>query len=176
MHDAVLRLLHLHQSALDAISQGVVISDANRRSTYANAAFVALTGYSADEIIGDTCSMLQGPGTSPETVLEMRAALDRGEPFHGELLNYRKDGTPFWNELKIVPVHDERGVLTQFVGVQRDVTARRDAMSKLSLAARVFEHSNEALAVADVDGRFVAVNRAFTQITGYSEAEVVGQN
>ncbi|WP_346728380.1 putative bifunctional diguanylate cyclase/phosphodiesterase [Rubrivivax gelatinosus] len=176
VHDAVLRLLHLHQSALDAISQGVLISDANRRATYVNAAFAALTGYSADEIIGNNCSLLQGPGTSPETVLEMRAALDRGEPFHGELLNYRKDGTPFWNELKIVPVHDERGVLTQFVGVQRDVTARRDAMSKLSLAARVFEHSNEALAVADVDGRFVAVNRAFTQITGYSEAEVVGQN
>ncbi|MCD0418503.1 EAL domain-containing protein [Rubrivivax sp. JA1024] len=176
VHDAVLRMLKLHQNALDAISQGVLISDANRRTTYVNAAFVSLTGYSAEEMLGGSCAMLQGPGTAPETVLAMREAMERGEPFHGELLNYRKDGTPFWNELKIVPVRGDDGTITQFVGVQRDVTARRDAMNKLSLAARVFEQSNEALAIADVHGRFVAVNEAFTRITGYTEREVIGQN
>lgn len=176
VHAAVLRLLRLHQNALDAISQGVVIADANRRTTYVNAAFVALTGYTAEEMLGNSCSLLQGPATSEATVQAMRDALDRGEPFQAELLNYRKDGTPFWNELKIVPVHDEDGTLTQFVGVQRDVTARRDAMNKLSLAARVFEQSNEALAIADLGGRFVAVNAAFTRITGYDEHEVIGQN
>ncbi|WP_243651097.1 putative bifunctional diguanylate cyclase/phosphodiesterase [Rubrivivax gelatinosus] len=176
VHDAVLRLLKLHQSALDAISQGVLITDANRRITYVNAAFVELTGYTAEEMIGSSCALLQGPGTSAETVQAMRAALDRGEPFRAELLNYRKDGTPFWNELKIVPVCGDDGTLTQFVGVQRDVTARRDAMNKLSLAARVFEQSNEALAIADLGGRFVAVNNAFTRITGYAEHEVIGQN
>jgi diguanylate cyclase (GGDEF)-like protein/PAS domain S-box-containing protein len=176
VHEAVLRLLRLHQNALDAISQGVLITDANRRTTYVNAAFVELTGYTAEEMLGGSCAILQGPDTSAETVQAMREAMNRGEPFRGELLNYRKNGTPFWNELKIVPVRDDDGTITQFVGVQRDVTARRDAMNKLSLAARVFDQSNEALAVADLNGRFVAINAAFSRITGYAEHEVIGQN
>ncbi|MCK7494065.1 MAG: PAS domain S-box protein [Comamonadaceae bacterium] len=173
--DDAAALLRLHRSALDAISQGVLLTDAKRRTTYVNAAFVAMTGYTAADMLGKPCGVLQGPETDPDAVRRMRAALDAGERFHGEVLNYRKDGTPFWNELSIVPVRDERGAVTQYVGVQRDVTLHRQTLHKLTLASKVFEQSNEALAIADVDGRFVAVNRAFTRITGYEEHEAIGQ-
>jgi diguanylate cyclase (GGDEF)-like protein/PAS domain S-box-containing protein len=171
-----LATLSLHDSALGAISQGVLISDVRRRTTYVNQAFEAITGYTQAEMLGRSCSVLQGPGTSPEVVQAMSEALDAGRPFHGELLNYRKDGTPFWNELSVTPVFDERGELSQFVGVQRDVTARRQAQAQSMLAAQVFEQSGEGFIITDAEFRIVKVNRAFSAISGYGEAEALGRD
>ncbi len=96
--------LGLHESALGAISQGVVITDADRKVTYVNAASEAMSGYSAAEMLGRTCGFLHGAHTSQDVVSIMRHAMDGARPFHGELLNYRKDGTPFWNDLSITPI------------------------------------------------------------------------
>ena len=114
--------LRLRDAALSQISQGVLISDGNRLITYANDEFVRITGYARDEIIGKPCSILQGPDTDLETVVRMRTALNSQQTFQGEVLNYRKDGSPFWNDLTMTPVFDERGRLSQFIGVQRDIT------------------------------------------------------
>jgi diguanylate cyclase (GGDEF)-like protein/PAS domain S-box-containing protein len=168
--------LSLHDSALGAISQGVLITDAQRRTTYVNQAFEAITGYSAADLIGHPCSPLQGPGTSPQMVAALREAIDTARPFQGELLNYRKDGTPFWNDLSLTPVFDARGQVSQYVGVQRDVTARRQADAQLLLAAKVFEQSSEGFIIADAELRIVKVNRAFSTISGYTEAEAIGRN
>ena len=108
--------------ALDSIAEGSLITDAQRRTVYANAAFSSITGYSPDDIIGRSCSFLQGPGTSADDVERMRQALNAGAPFHGRLLNYRKDRSTFWNDLSITPMHDPSGAVTHFVSVQRDAT------------------------------------------------------
>src|SRR3954466_13189019 len=89
-----------------------------------NPAFELMTGYEADDVVGRNCRFLQGPGTDREAVAQGRGALQRGEAVRAELLNYRKDGTPFWNAFTISPVVDGEGVLTHFVGVQTDITAR----------------------------------------------------
>lgn len=81
--------------ALDAVSEGSLITDVNQNVVYANKAFEAVTGYSTDEILGRNCRVLQGPGSNPETIAMMRAVLARGENFRCEILNYRKNGTPF---------------------------------------------------------------------------------
>lgn len=108
--------------ALAAMSEGSVITDARRATIYSNKAFTEMTGYEHSEIVGLNCRFLQGPGTSPAELLRMREALDAAEAFQGTLLNYRKDGTSFWNQLSITPLKDAAGALTHFVSVQRDVT------------------------------------------------------
>jgi diguanylate cyclase (GGDEF)-like protein/PAS domain S-box-containing protein len=177
--DAVLRTslatLHLHDNALGAISQGVVIADADGHTTYANQASLEISGYSAADMAGQTINLLQMEGAGQETNL-LRQAMAAAQPFHGEVQNYRKDGTAFRNELSVTPVFDEQGVPTHFVGVMRDVTARFDAAAQLLLAAHVFDQSSEGFIITDAACSIVKVNRAFTTICGYSEAEVLGRN
>jgi diguanylate cyclase (GGDEF)-like protein/PAS domain S-box-containing protein len=168
--------LSLHDNALGAISQGVLIANAAGCTTYANRACEEMSGYSALEMAGRTASMMQGRDTDPAVVDAIRAAFDAAEPFHGELLNYRKDGTPFRNELSVTPVFDEHGIATQFVGVMRDVTARWQADEQLLLAAKLFEQSSEGFMITDADCRIVKVNPAFTAISGYTEADALGRN
>ena len=122
-----LAALHLRDRALGAISQGVLITDAQRKITYANAAFEVMSGYSETELLGRSCKLLHGPQTDPQAVEAIRQALAEVRPFHGELLNYRKSGEPFWNDLAVMPVFDASGEPTQFVGVQRDITERKQA-------------------------------------------------
>ena len=91
---------------------------------FVNPAFERTTGYSREEVQGRNCRFLQGPDTDPAAVQRIREALVSEEHRTITLLNYRKDGTAFWNELSISPVCDAAGELTHFVGIQSDVTAR----------------------------------------------------
>jgi PAS domain S-box-containing protein len=91
---------------------------------YVNPAFERTTGYSYDETVGRNCRFLQGPDTDPAAVRRIRTAIEQEQHVVVPLLNYRKDGTAFWNELSLSPVHDGEGALTHFVGIQADVTAR----------------------------------------------------
>ncbi len=168
--------LHQRDNALAAISQGVVIVDRNGRATYANPAFEAISGYRAAEITGQSLDILHGPAGPPEAPCPVRNALDSAQPFHGELLHYRKDGTAFRNELSVTPVFDAEGAVTQGVAVIRDVTARWQADAQLQLAAHVFDQSSEGFIITDAHCAIVKVNRAFTAICGYDEAEAIGRN
>jgi len=127
--------LLLRQQALNSISQGVLITDNKRHVTYINDAFEHMTGYTRAEMMGGSCAVLQGVSTNPETVNALRTALDAGQSFHSEILNYRKDGTLWWNELSITPVRDSEGNVTQFVGVQNDITDRKAAADKIEYLA-----------------------------------------
>ena len=117
--------LRLSDIALKAISQGVLIAGADRRILSANAAFLAITGYPEAQVLGRDCRFLQGPLTDSATVDAMRRALAENREFSGEILNYRQDGSSFWNELTISPVRDAQGRLTHYISVTRDVSARR---------------------------------------------------
>jgi diguanylate cyclase (GGDEF)-like protein/PAS domain S-box-containing protein len=116
--------------ALAAAVNGVVIGDARAPGfpiVYANPGFERLTGYSLDEVRGRSCRLLQGPETDPGAVAELSQALAERRQVRVTLLNHRKDGTPFWNEVSLSPVLDEDGELVQYIGVQNDVTERRAA-------------------------------------------------
>jgi PAS domain S-box-containing protein len=91
---------------------------------WVNPSFTRITGYEADEVVGRNCRFLQGPATDPEGVAEIRTALEQRRTVTTTLLNYRKDGSPFWNQLSVSPVFDGAGALVSFVGVQTDVTER----------------------------------------------------
>ncbi|APT29497.1 adagio-like protein 1 [Methylobacterium phyllosphaerae] len=102
----------------------MVITDARAPDNpiaWANDAFLQVTGYTADEIVGRNCRMLQGPATDRFTVERIRSAVQAAEPISVELLNYRKDGTTFWNAMTITPVNDAEG-LAFFYAAQADMT------------------------------------------------------
>lgn len=90
---------------------------------FANEAFEKLTGYTQDEILGRNCNFLQGEGTSAETVEAIREAISSGREGYFEILNYKKDGTPFWNGLHIGPASAADSGQTLFFGSQRDVSS-----------------------------------------------------
>ena len=102
----------------------VVITDADGLTEYVNDGFTRLTGYTREEIVGKKPGdLLQGPDTNPETVAEIRRQLDKCEPFYNEILNYAKDGTPYWISLTVNPVFDDNGNIERFVSIQGDVTS-----------------------------------------------------
>jgi len=123
--------LRVSHQALEAVSQGVLISDAAGCMLMANDAFAAMTGYGLEETIGRNCGFLHGPQTDPLAVAAMRQAVHEGRAYAGEVLNYRKDGSQFWNDLTISPVRDGQGQLIHFIGVTHDTTSRHDLDDEL---------------------------------------------
>ena len=97
------------------------------------------TGVAVEEVLGRNCRFLQGPGTDPVAVAEIRAAVAEHRECVVEILNHRKDGTTFWNRLSITPVRDDAGDVTHYIGVQSDVTARREAEQLLRRTTEALE-------------------------------------
>lgn len=113
------------RDALSAFQQTFVVSDATKPDNpimYASAGFFTMTGYLAKEVIGRNCRFLQGAGTDPAEIAKIREALAAGTNYCGRILNYKKDGTPFWNLLTISPIKDEEGNVLKFIGMQVEVS------------------------------------------------------
>ena len=157
------------------ISLGVLLAGPNRQITYTNEGFMRLTGYAESELLGKSCSLLQGPETDPATVEKLNAALRGDGYFDGEILNYRKDGTIFWNALLISPLCDQDGTRTGFIGILRDISERKRRERDSEGYRKFFLISGEPMCIADPFGCFKHVNPAFTRLTGFSEAELVAR-
>ncbi|WP_315790333.1 PAS domain S-box protein [Fischerella sp. JS2] len=122
--------LRLRDRAIAASSNGIVICDArlpNLPIIYANPAFKYITGYSPEEVIGRSCRFLQGNDTNQPEIQELRNAIQQAKNCTVVLRNYRQDGSLFWNELSISPVFDTDGNCTHYVGIQNDITERKQS-------------------------------------------------
>lgn len=158
-------------------TNGVVITDASGCIEWVNPAFESLTGYASAEVVGRRPgSFLQGPDTDPETTRYIRERLRQGLGFDRDILNYRKDGTPYWVRLVCNPVQPEEHPKGGFFAVQIDITRRKDYERRLKISASVFERSHDAIMISDNNNRIVEINPAFTRITGYERDEVIGVN
>ncbi|MBI5627190.1 MAG: PAS domain S-box protein, partial [Nitrosomonadales bacterium] len=114
-------------NAINESQDGIIIADAQKQGfplVYVNRGFEKLTGYTADEAIGKSCRFLLGNDTGQPEEAEIHAAISRSEACVVTLRNYRKDGSMFWNETSISPVHNAEAAPTHFIGIQKDVTAR----------------------------------------------------
>ncbi|VXC31460.1 histidine kinase famiy protein [Sphingomonas sp. 8AM] len=117
-------------AAIEMTRMPMLLSDPNQDDNpvvFANKAFLDLTGYEEDEVLGRNCRFLQGAQTDRHAVEEMRDAVRTRSSVALELLNYRRDGTPFWNAVFIGPVYDTQGKLQYFFASQLDVTRRRNS-------------------------------------------------
>ncbi len=126
--------LSLLERAIAASSNSIIIADANSHDIpiiYCNPAFEKLTGYSSEEVMGRNCRFLQGADTDRAQLDKLRSGLRSGTEIKVVLKNYRKDKTPFWNELTVSPVLNGEGKLTHFIGVQNDITKRITAETAL---------------------------------------------
>nr|AML79667.1 putative LOV domain-containing protein [Selaginella lepidophylla] len=124
------------KEALSTFQQTFVVSDATKADypiLYASAGFYNMTGYTSKEVIGRNCRFLQGSGTDPIDVSKIRDALREGQSFCGRLLNYKKDGTPFWNLLTIAPIKDENGKILKYIGMQVEVSKSTEGKKESAL-------------------------------------------
>jgi PAS domain S-box-containing protein len=127
-------------AAVEMTRMPMVVTDPRRPDNpivFANGAFFDLTGYSDEEVIGRNCRFLQGPQTDPRTVDEVRLAVKERRAVAVDLLNYRKDGTPFWNALFIGPIFDKGGELLYFFASQMDITERRSTQESYLQAQKM---------------------------------------
>ncbi|SFJ60687.1 PAS domain S-box protein [Planctomicrobium piriforme] len=160
------KALLLRDRAIGATTQGIVITDPSIDGNpiiYVSPGFTRLTGYRADEAVGRNCRFLQGADTDPKSVTRLRKAVRTGEACNVEMVNYKKDGKSFWNELTITPLRDADGLLTNFVGVQTDVTERRRMADQLREAQKMEAIGQLAGGVAH------DFNNYLTVINGYSD-------
>ncbi|QXG75949.1 SpoIIE family protein phosphatase [Modestobacter sp. L9-4] len=161
------RLQRLREEAIAATEVCFTISDARRPDNplvWVNPAFTAVTGYPAEAAIGFNCRFLQGPATDPAAVTAVREAVAAGRQETVTLLNYRSDGSTFWNQLTLTPIFDGAGELTNYVGVQHDVTRQVE-----------LEHQREATLAAERVAREAAeAARRRLQLMNEASATMTG--
>jgi len=158
--------LIMRDRAIQALSQGIVITDPTQPDNpiiYVSPGFERLSGYSAAEVVGRNCRFMLGKDTDKAESKRLGDAIRAGDAYTGELLNYRKDGTTFWNALSIAPVRDADGRLTQFIGIETDISVRRQLEDQ-------FRQAQKMEAVGQLAGGVAHdFNNLLTIINGYSE-------
>jgi PAS domain S-box-containing protein len=126
-------------------SDAVMITDAETRIVWTNAGFTRLSGYTLDEVRGRRPgATLQGPMTDPGEVARLGASIAKAEPVRSTLLNYAKDGQPYWIDIEIMPILDAEGRPEQFISVARDVTEARAYAEALETARTAADDANAA--------------------------------
>jgi len=175
--------LYLMQHAIDSSSNGIVITDladADYAIIYANKAFLRMTGYSLQELLGHNCRIMQNNDSDQEDIHELRAALQSKRDAHAILRNYRKDGSLFWNEIYISPIQDQQGRITHYVGVLNDVTHRvemEDALGKSEARIRsVFNNVSDGIIIIDEHGIIEKLNPSAEKLFGYAAEELIDHN
>lgn len=170
------------RNAVHAANNVVLITDPNLPDNpiiYVNSGFEALTGYRRDEVLGRNCRFLQGQDHRQKGVDDLREAIRERRSVRVEVRNYRKDGTLFWNELYVTPIFDGQR-LRYFLGVQNDITRRKEAEGQRSLMLQAVESAHEAVVITETQlelpgPRIRYVHEAFSRMTGYAAEEVIGK-
>ena len=138
----------LLKNAFDASRNPITISDCSLPDNpiiYSNRAFSDLTGYPLEDIIGNNCRFLQGDDVDPEVITTIRNAVHSGTTARVIMKNYKKNGTPFWNDLVISPLKDSNGITTHFMGMQLDITERITAEQTLIATTEELTNLNREL-------------------------------
>ena len=166
---------------VNATDSAVVVTDREGVVEYVNPAFTRISGYEASEILGrKPGQVLQGPNTDRATRAMMRDKLARGEGFETEILNYAKDGRPYWLAIEVRPVFDASRRLTNFMAIERDITAQREAAEQLAEAEarqrQILDTALDAVITMDCLGQITGWNRQAETIFGWSLEEVAGRS
>ncbi len=172
--------LRLQLAAMESAANGIVITDTHGNITWANPAFTKLTGYTLDEVLGRNPRVLKSGVHGPDFYSNLWTAVLSGKVWQGEVVNLRKDGSLYHEEMTITPVRDSRGETTSFIAIKQDVTARVEAEKAVDRERRVtkaiMENTEAHLAYLDRDFKFVAVNGTYAAGAGRSVEDLIGKD
>ncbi|GAA4648020.1 hypothetical protein GCM10023116_02820 [Kistimonas scapharcae] len=132
----------LLEKLVDESNDGIVVAEREGDENvliYTNAAFERLTGYSSEEILYQDCRFLQKEDRCQDAIQRIREALKQDQPTCEVVRNYRKDGSMFWNELRITPVFNDDDQLMYYIGIQKDVTEQMEAREKIEALEQEIE-------------------------------------
>ena len=170
--------MQLRIAAFEGVNEGCLIVDCQQEGysiLYANKAYLDITGYSLKELLGENPRLLQGPETDPQMIKHLGEAIRKGESCKGEILNYRKNGETFWNQLSISPVRNSFGMVTHYIGIINDVTDIRLQNRSLRQKARILENTHDCVVSTDMDGVITSWNKQAEIAYGYKAEEAIGQ-
>ena len=179
-HDITQRKLReqqtqLQTAALDSAASGIVITDCSGKILWVNRAFTDLTGYRAEEVLGRTPRMLKSGTHDGLFYQELWSTILRGDAWRGEIVNRRKDGTLYDEEMTINPVRAADGSVHHFVAVKQDITERKKAADAQAFLASLVESSPDAIIGTSLDGTVMSWNRGAKQLYGYTAEETLGK-
>ncbi|MGC2513696.1 MAG: PAS domain S-box protein [Terriglobales bacterium] len=172
------RQLQLQSAALEAAANGIVITDRQGTIVWANHSFTRMTGYSNQEIVGKNPRLLKSEEQPDSCYAKLWSTISSGKVWQGEIVNRRKDGTTYTEEMTITPVTQETGSETDtyFIAIKRDITERKKAEEELQRLASIVEFSEDAIIGKNIDGVITSWNRGAEKIYGYTRDEVVGRD
>jgi PAS domain S-box-containing protein len=175
--------LNLTQHAINSCNNGIIITgleDTDWAIIYANDAFIHMTGYSIQELLGHNPRMLQHHDRVQPGIFELRTALQYSNKTYAILRNYRKDGSLFWNEVYISPLRDKQGKITHYIGVQNDVTRRVEIETALSKSEErmrsIINNVSDGIIIFDKNGIIESANPFVERLFGYPAEELNGHN
>ena len=169
--------LMIKSRALESANSGIIITDALQHDNpviYVNTAFQNITGYNSDEVLNRNSRFLYGTDKDQESLKILKSAIEKGENCRVVLRNYKKDGTLFWNELYIMPITDAEGLVTNFIGIQEDITDRKKEEEERQHLSSIFDDSLNEIHVFDSKTlKFLKVNYGAQKNLGYTMDELV---
>jgi len=172
----ITKKLMLKNNALKSASNGIVITDVLKTDSpviYCNPAFIKLTGYNEEEILNKNCRFLQGDDRQQEAINKLQNATKKGESCQVTLRNYKKDGTLFWNDLNITPIINDKGIVTNYIGILNDVTNKKITEDQKNHLAKIFNESLNEIYVFDVKTlHFINANYGAQKNIGYTLEEM----
>ncbi len=170
------KVLNNNQLLLNQLPVSVVITDLDGHIEYVNQKFIDLTGYAADELMGNTPSVLTSEKNTITDYRDLWETIRRGETWKGRFLNRKKNGELYYEDAVISPIFNDQGEMTNFMGIKEDVTASVEMYNAYEKIHTVVEQTHDSVEIIDLDGRIEYVNAAFVNTTGYSKEEVIGKN
>ena len=163
-------------TAFEQCASAIVITDTDGRIQYVNPQFTTMTGYSSEEAIGSNPRVLKSGKVSKEVYRELWQTVLAGKVWQGELINRRKDGTDYTEEMRITPVKSSDGTVVSFIAIKLDVTERRKGEEAQRFLAAIVEGSGAAILSHTPDGIIRTWNRGAEAILGYSAADAIGRH
>lgn len=161
-------------AAVEQAANGIVITDTAGVIQYVNPAFTEMTGYSPQEAIGQNPRFLKSGRQDSSYYAELWRTIASGETWHGELINRRRDGCLYTEEMRVSPVRGAEGGISGYIAIKQDVTERRKAEEAQALLASIVESSEEAIVACTPDGIILSWNRGAEILYGYTADEAIG--
>lgn len=182
LHNADALPCSIFKQAIEDTASGLVICDARQPHlpiVYASPSFELLTGYTAREVLGQSCRFMQGDDTQQIGIANIRVAIAQGTGCKVLLRNYHKSGRAFWNELTLSPIKDESGAVTYYVATQVDISHYLETFKALQESELRYQHLYEEtpamLHSLDGEGCIVSVSYYWLEKLGYKQQEVIGK-